>query len=178
MSSLSRVQSWLYDTLKPCSDFLPKATIELCSTHANDASALRILFSSLILISKLFYSLNFQVSFIWSLALSLPLYIHSLPVKSAFPSTDSEGKSIFLYGLFCRDFFLQAHTHRTVIQQFLRMVELGKGCVLVHPVKLLLFTAVRVFSLFWVYNKNYFEYTSQIILRNYAFMYMNKKKTL
>uniref|UniRef100_A0AAA9SIB9 Exportin-2 n=1 Tax=Bos taurus TaxID=9913 RepID=A0AAA9SIB9_BOVIN len=37
-----------------------KATIELCSTHANDASALRILFSSLILISKLFYSLNFQ----------------------------------------------------------------------------------------------------------------------
>ncbi|KAF3817378.1 hypothetical protein GH733_012669 [Mirounga leonina] len=36
------------------------ATIELCSTHANDASALRILFSSLILISKLFYSLNFQ----------------------------------------------------------------------------------------------------------------------
>ncbi|XP_006839263.1 PREDICTED: exportin-2 isoform X2 [Chrysochloris asiatica] len=37
-----------------------KATIELCSTHANDVSALRILFSSLILISKLFYSLNFQ----------------------------------------------------------------------------------------------------------------------
>uniref|UniRef100_A0A8D2CLW6 Exportin-2 n=1 Tax=Sciurus vulgaris TaxID=55149 RepID=A0A8D2CLW6_SCIVU len=37
-----------------------KATIELCSTHANDASALRVLFSSLILISKLFYSLNFQ----------------------------------------------------------------------------------------------------------------------
>ncbi|KAF2980496.1 hypothetical protein EK904_000600 [Melospiza melodia maxima] len=37
-----------------------KATIELCSTHANDASALKILFSSLILIAKLFYSLNFQ----------------------------------------------------------------------------------------------------------------------
>ncbi|XP_006881683.1 PREDICTED: exportin-2 isoform X2 [Elephantulus edwardii] len=37
-----------------------KATIELCSTHANDVSALKILFSSLILISKLFYSLNFQ----------------------------------------------------------------------------------------------------------------------
>ncbi|KAM5246124.1 exportin-2 isoform 2-T2 [Ctenodactylus gundi] len=37
-----------------------KATIELCSTHANDASALKVLFSSLILISKLFYSLNFQ----------------------------------------------------------------------------------------------------------------------
>ncbi|XP_045151350.1 exportin-2 [Echinops telfairi] len=37
-----------------------KATIELCNTHANDVSALRILFSSLILISKLFYSLNFQ----------------------------------------------------------------------------------------------------------------------
>uniref|UniRef100_A0A663MXB1 Exportin-2 n=1 Tax=Athene cunicularia TaxID=194338 RepID=A0A663MXB1_ATHCN len=37
-----------------------KATIELCSTHANDASALKVLFSSLILIAKLFYSLNFQ----------------------------------------------------------------------------------------------------------------------
>lgn len=49
-----------------------KATIELCSTHANDASALRILFSSLILISKLFYSLNFQdlpefLKIIWKL---------------------------------------------------------------------------------------------------------------
>uniref|UniRef100_A0A674I1M6 Exportin-2 n=1 Tax=Terrapene triunguis TaxID=2587831 RepID=A0A674I1M6_9SAUR len=37
-----------------------KATIELCSTHANDASALKVLFSSLIQIAKLFYSLNFQ----------------------------------------------------------------------------------------------------------------------
>ncbi|KAM9372228.1 exportin-2 isoform 1-T1 [Phaethornis superciliosus] len=37
-----------------------KATIELCSTHANDASALKVLFSSLILIAKLFYSLNYQ----------------------------------------------------------------------------------------------------------------------
>uniref|UniRef100_A0A8C3LEM7 Exportin-2 n=1 Tax=Chrysolophus pictus TaxID=9089 RepID=A0A8C3LEM7_CHRPC len=37
-----------------------KATIDLCSTHANDASALKVLFSSLILIAKLFYSLNFQ----------------------------------------------------------------------------------------------------------------------
>uniref|UniRef100_A0A8B9EJW7 Exportin-2 n=1 Tax=Anser cygnoides TaxID=8845 RepID=A0A8B9EJW7_ANSCY len=37
-----------------------KATIELCSTHANDASALKVLFSSLVLIAKLFYSLNFQ----------------------------------------------------------------------------------------------------------------------
>uniref|UniRef100_A0A3B3UGH1 Exportin-2 n=1 Tax=Poecilia latipinna TaxID=48699 RepID=A0A3B3UGH1_9TELE len=37
-----------------------KATIELCQTHANDANALKVLFSSLTLISKLFYSLNFQ----------------------------------------------------------------------------------------------------------------------
>ncbi|KAM3923511.1 exportin-2 isoform 1-T3 [Leptodactylus fuscus] len=37
-----------------------QATIGLCNTHANDVSALKVLFSSLILISKLFYSLNFQ----------------------------------------------------------------------------------------------------------------------
>uniref|UniRef100_A0A6I8MZ53 Exportin-2 n=1 Tax=Ornithorhynchus anatinus TaxID=9258 RepID=A0A6I8MZ53_ORNAN len=37
-----------------------KATIELCSTHSTDASALKVLFSSLVLIAKLFYSLNFQ----------------------------------------------------------------------------------------------------------------------
>ncbi|XP_039590825.1 exportin-2 [Polypterus senegalus] len=37
-----------------------KATIELCQTHANDVNALKVLFSSLTLISKLFYSLNFQ----------------------------------------------------------------------------------------------------------------------
>uniref|UniRef100_A0A3Q2FGW3 Exportin-2 n=1 Tax=Cyprinodon variegatus TaxID=28743 RepID=A0A3Q2FGW3_CYPVA len=37
-----------------------KATIDLCQTHANDVSALKVLFSSLTLISKLFYSLNFQ----------------------------------------------------------------------------------------------------------------------
>ncbi|XP_032826379.1 exportin-2 [Petromyzon marinus] len=37
-----------------------KATIELCKTHAADVHALRVLFSSLILIAKLFYSLNFQ----------------------------------------------------------------------------------------------------------------------
>ncbi|MGH0145719.1 UNVERIFIED_CONTAM: hypothetical protein FKN15_024670 [Acipenser sinensis] len=37
-----------------------KATIELCQTHANDVNALKILFSSLTLIAKLFYSLNFQ----------------------------------------------------------------------------------------------------------------------
>uniref|UniRef100_A0A673YJU4 Exportin-2 n=1 Tax=Salmo trutta TaxID=8032 RepID=A0A673YJU4_SALTR len=37
-----------------------KATIELCQTHATDINALKILFSSLTLISKLFYSLNFQ----------------------------------------------------------------------------------------------------------------------
>lgn len=37
-----------------------KVTIELCQTHATDVNALKVLFSSLILISKLFYSLNFQ----------------------------------------------------------------------------------------------------------------------
>uniref|UniRef100_A0A8C9XK83 Exportin-2 n=1 Tax=Sander lucioperca TaxID=283035 RepID=A0A8C9XK83_SANLU len=37
-----------------------KATIELCQTHATDINALKVLFSSLTLISKLFYSLNFQ----------------------------------------------------------------------------------------------------------------------
>uniref|UniRef100_A0A8C9SDI2 Exportin-2 n=1 Tax=Scleropages formosus TaxID=113540 RepID=A0A8C9SDI2_SCLFO len=37
-----------------------KATIELCQTHSTNVSALKILFSSLTLISKLFYSLNFQ----------------------------------------------------------------------------------------------------------------------
>uniref|UniRef100_A0A672IRX6 Exportin-2 n=1 Tax=Salarias fasciatus TaxID=181472 RepID=A0A672IRX6_SALFA len=37
-----------------------KATIELCQTHATDVNALKVLFSSLTLISKLFYSLNFQ----------------------------------------------------------------------------------------------------------------------
>lgn len=44
--------------------FLPflQATIELCQTHGTDVNALKVLFSSLTLISKLFYSLNFQVS--------------------------------------------------------------------------------------------------------------------
>ncbi|KAG8567511.1 hypothetical protein GDO81_013658 [Engystomops pustulosus] len=37
-----------------------QATIGLCNTHATDVGALKILFSSLILIAKLFYSLNFQ----------------------------------------------------------------------------------------------------------------------
>ncbi|KTF91104.1 hypothetical protein cypCar_00019513 [Cyprinus carpio] len=37
-----------------------KATIDLCQTHATDVNALKVLFSSLTLISKLFYSLNFQ----------------------------------------------------------------------------------------------------------------------
>lgn len=41
---------------------LPQATIELCQTHAADVNVLKVLFSSLTLISKLFYSLNFQVS--------------------------------------------------------------------------------------------------------------------
>lgn len=40
---------------------LLQATIDLCQTHATDVNALKVLFSSLILICKLFYSLNFQV---------------------------------------------------------------------------------------------------------------------
>lgn len=42
-----------------------QATIELCQTHATDINALKVLFSSLTLISKLFYSLNFQVGSIF-----------------------------------------------------------------------------------------------------------------
>ncbi|GCB83711.1 hypothetical protein scyTo_0024495, partial [Scyliorhinus torazame] len=37
-----------------------KTTIDLCHTHAKDVSVLKVLFSSLVLIAKLFYSLNFQ----------------------------------------------------------------------------------------------------------------------
>lgn len=45
---------------------LPQATIELCQTHAADVNILKVLFSSLTLICKLFYSLNFQVSWLCS----------------------------------------------------------------------------------------------------------------
>uniref|UniRef100_A0A3B3QS44 Exportin-2 n=1 Tax=Paramormyrops kingsleyae TaxID=1676925 RepID=A0A3B3QS44_9TELE len=44
---------------KPLTELF-KATIELCQTHSTDVNALKVLFSSLTLISKLFYSLNFQ----------------------------------------------------------------------------------------------------------------------
>ncbi|XP_014669612.1 PREDICTED: exportin-2-like [Priapulus caudatus] len=37
-----------------------KATMGLAETHANDSAALSVIFSSLVLICKLFYSLNFQ----------------------------------------------------------------------------------------------------------------------
>lgn len=47
--------------LNTCAPVL-QATIDLCQTHATDVNALKVLFSSLILISKLFYSLNFQVN--------------------------------------------------------------------------------------------------------------------
>lgn len=33
----------------------------LASTHANDPAALKVIFSSILLICKIFYSLNFQV---------------------------------------------------------------------------------------------------------------------
>ncbi|TWW62129.1 Exportin-2 [Takifugu flavidus] len=48
------------DTFAPPLTELFKATIDLCQTHATDVNALKVLFSSLILICKLFYSLNFQ----------------------------------------------------------------------------------------------------------------------
>lgn len=47
--------------LNTCASVL-QATIDLCQTHATDVNALKVLFSSLILICKLFYSLNFQVN--------------------------------------------------------------------------------------------------------------------
>ncbi|PVD23451.1 hypothetical protein C0Q70_16723 [Pomacea canaliculata] len=37
-----------------------KATMGLASTHANDPAALKVIFSSILLICKIFYSLNFQ----------------------------------------------------------------------------------------------------------------------
>lgn len=49
---------WLHKVMSS----LLQATIELCQTHGSDVNALKVLFSSLTLISKLFYSLNFQVS--------------------------------------------------------------------------------------------------------------------
>ncbi|CAG9857406.1 unnamed protein product [Phyllotreta striolata] len=44
---------------KPLTDLLV-ATINLSQTHANDVAALKIIYSSLVLICKVFYSLNFQ----------------------------------------------------------------------------------------------------------------------
>lgn len=65
-----------------------QATIELCSTHANDVSALKVLFSSLILIAKLFYSLNFQVSHL----------LHALLVDSSDPASNFLYRSNFTDG--------------------------------------------------------------------------------
>uniref|UniRef100_A0A4W3IGC0 Exportin-2 n=1 Tax=Callorhinchus milii TaxID=7868 RepID=A0A4W3IGC0_CALMI len=48
------------DTFAEPLTVLFKTTIELCRTHAKDVNALKVLFSSLVLIAKLFYSLNFQ----------------------------------------------------------------------------------------------------------------------
>uniref|UniRef100_T1HSJ8 Importin N-terminal domain-containing protein n=1 Tax=Rhodnius prolixus TaxID=13249 RepID=T1HSJ8_RHOPR len=44
---------------KPLTDLLV-ATHGLCATHANNPEALRVIYSSLLLICKIFYSLNFQ----------------------------------------------------------------------------------------------------------------------
>lgn len=38
-----------------------QATMDLAKKHASDPSALKVIFSSLVLICKIFYSLNFQV---------------------------------------------------------------------------------------------------------------------
>lgn len=45
--------------LYECLQFL-QATHGLCATHANNPEALRVIYSSLLLICKIFYSLNFQ----------------------------------------------------------------------------------------------------------------------
>lgn len=57
--------------------FLLQATIELCQTHATDVNVLKVLFSSLTLISKLFYSLNFQVSPVCSVREDSALMSHT-----------------------------------------------------------------------------------------------------
>ena len=36
--------------------------MDLATKHASDPSALKVIFSSIVLICKIFYSLNFQVS--------------------------------------------------------------------------------------------------------------------
>lgn len=42
--------------------FYLQATMDLATKHASDPSALKVIFSSIVLICKIFYSLNFQVS--------------------------------------------------------------------------------------------------------------------
>jgi len=39
-----------------------QTTMELSVTHANNKDAVKLIYSSLVLIAKIFYSLNFQVS--------------------------------------------------------------------------------------------------------------------
>ena len=41
--------------------------MELSVTHANNKDAVKLIYSSLVLITKIFYSLNFQVSIISAL---------------------------------------------------------------------------------------------------------------
>ena len=42
--------------------FIFQSTMELAKTHASDPAALKVIFSSIVLECKIFYSLNFQVS--------------------------------------------------------------------------------------------------------------------
>ena len=41
-----------------------QATMDLANKHASDPAALKVIFSSLVLICKIFYSLNFQVRYL------------------------------------------------------------------------------------------------------------------
>ena len=46
----------------PLLNFVFQATMQCANEHASNPALLKVLFSSLILIAKIFYSLNFQVS--------------------------------------------------------------------------------------------------------------------
>ena len=52
-----------------------QSTMELAKTHASDPNALKIIFSSIVLECKIFYSLNFQVNHLhWSHLITWILY--------------------------------------------------------------------------------------------------------
>ena len=53
--------------------------MDLATTHAADPQALKVIFSSLVIICKIFYSLNFQVSYSKNIAIVI-LPLHNRPV--------------------------------------------------------------------------------------------------